>query len=127
MQTDAEGPSARGRVRRTAGKTSNGATPGTAGLDERQLLRVLTSLKEGDFSARLPLEWTGMAGKIADTLNDVIALNQRMAEELERLSRLVGKEGKLTQRAGQGGCRGSWAASTECVDWMIDELVVSGS
>src|SRR5262245_55494027 len=54
-------------------------------IDTAVLLAALTALKKGDFSARLPIEWTGVAGKVADTFNDVIELNQRMARELERL------------------------------------------
>ena len=57
------------------------------------------ALKKGDFSARLPVTLEGMDGKIADAFNDVIELNQRHAAELERLSRVVGKEGKISQRA----------------------------
>src|SRR5262245_13309541 len=78
------GPRGRGRRR----KPTVAATPDR--LDERTLLAVLTSFKKGDFSARLPLEWTGLAGRISDTLNDVIERNQNMALELERLSRVVG-------------------------------------
>ena len=55
---------------------------------------ALSRLKRGDFSVRLPVEWTGVAGKVADTFNDVVELNERMAGELARLSRVVGKEGK---------------------------------
>ena len=29
-------------------------------------------------------EWTGLAGKVADTFNEVVELNQRMAQELDR-------------------------------------------
>src|SRR5678815_3711056 len=54
-------------------------------LDRKQLLVALTALKKGDFSARLPIEWEGLNGKIADTFNDVIELNEKMAKELERL------------------------------------------
>ena len=54
----------------------------------------MTALKKGDFSVRLPLDWTGVAGKVADTFNDVVELNERMAKELERISRVVGKEGQ---------------------------------
>src|SRR5262249_48897139 len=52
-------------------------------LDERVLLAVLSAFKKGNFSVRLPAEWTGIAGRISDTLNDVIELNERMARELE--------------------------------------------
>src|SRR5713101_3357299 len=74
-------------------------------LDTRQLLSVLTAMKKGDFSVRLPLDQTGVAGKIADTLNDVIELNQKLHNELQRISTVVGKEGKTTQRASIGGGR----------------------
>jgi hypothetical protein len=43
-------------------------------LDSRKLLQVLTAVKRGDFSARLPDDWTGIDGKIADTVNDIIEL-----------------------------------------------------
>ena len=60
--------------------------PPTQVLDLSALLSALNALKRGDFSARLPMEWTGVAGKVADTFNDVIELNERMARELERWS-----------------------------------------
>src|ERR1041385_5408162 len=68
-------------------------------LDTMQLLAALMAFKRGDFSARLPEDWTGVAGKIADAFNDVIRTNQRMTQELERIVRVVGKEGQITQRA----------------------------
>jgi HAMP domain-containing protein len=92
-------------------------------VDSTVLLNALTAFKRGDFTVRLPVEWTGMAGKVADTFNDVIELNQRMARELERLSRVVGKEGKIAQRASLGDLSGSWASSTKYVNDLIDDLV----
>ena len=77
--------------------------PPTQGIDTNAILTALVALKRGDFSARLPLDWTGVAGKVADTFNEVIELNERMADELERISRVVGKEGKINQRASLGG------------------------
>src|SRR5262245_49983738 len=96
-------------------------------VDERVLLSVLTSFKKGNFSARLPVEWTGVAGRISDTLNDVLEINEKMARELERLSRVVGKEGKLNQRANLGEFSGAWAASIGCVNSLIDDLVYPDS
>ncbi|MDX6289338.1 MAG: hypothetical protein QOH42_1137, partial [Blastocatellia bacterium] len=63
-------------------------------LNTKLLLKTLLAFKKGDFSARLPGDWTGEAGKIADTFNDIIELSDRTARELERVSRVVGKEGK---------------------------------
>src|SRR5207253_2509545 len=69
------------------------------------------------------LEWTGMHGKIAETLNDVLELNGRMAEELARLRTKVGKEGKLKQRGYIGDVRGFWRDSIVSVNLLIDDLV----
>src|SRR5438128_10265182 len=90
-------------------------------LNTKQLLNTLVALKKGNFSVRLPVEWTGIAGKIADTLNDVIELNEKMAKELERVSRVVGKEGKLTQRASRGNVGASWATLIDSVNVLIDD------
>ena len=82
--------------------------PGVA-VDEAVLLRVLSEVKNGDFSVRMPLDWTGVAGKIADGLNDVIAANQTLGAELARVSRVVGKEGKLSQRVALRGSDRVWS------------------
>src|SRR5881275_2119377 len=91
-------------------------------LDRKQLLAALTAFKRGDFSARLPDDWTGVAGKIADTFNDVIGKNQRMVQELERVGRVVGKEGRMTQRASLGDVSNSWADAIGSVNGLIGDL-----
>src|SRR5947209_6749030 len=95
----------------------------TSGIDTAALLTALIGLKKGDCSVRLPTHWTGVAGKVADTFNQVVELNERMANELDRLSRVVGKEGKLTQRASLGDVSGHWRDSVGCVNALIDALV----
>ena len=99
------------------------ATTDTDNLDAKQLLRTLVAVKKGDFSVRMPIDQTGMAGKIADTLNDIIEMNERMANELERISTVVGKEGKIAQRASIGSAGGSWSASVDSVNTLITDLV----
>src|SRR5262249_962574 len=94
----------------------------TNGLDAKLLLKSLTALKKGDFSARMPNDWTGVNGKIADTLNDVIAINERLVKELERISRVVGRDGRITQRAALPVADGSWASLIESVNTLIDDL-----
>src|SRR5215469_15328972 len=78
-------------------------------LDTRQLLAALMAFKRGDFSARLPEDWTGVPGKIADTFNTVIETNERMTRELERIVNVVGKEGRITERASLNNVSDSWA------------------
>jgi signal transduction histidine kinase/CheY-like chemotaxis protein/HAMP domain-containing protein len=92
-------------------------------LDKRQLLSALTAFKRGDFTARLPFDLTGVDGKIADTFNELIDLNARLASELRRLARMVGQEGRISQRASLGTVRGSWAESVESVNSLIADLV----
>jgi signal transduction histidine kinase/CheY-like chemotaxis protein/HAMP domain-containing protein len=92
-------------------------------VDEAVLLGVLSDVKNGDFSVRMPLEWTGVAGKIADRLNDVIAANEALGADLAKVSRVVGKEGKLSQRIALRGSDRVWAESIESVNSLIDDLV----
>ena len=75
-------------------RPNNGSPLIDSQVDNKQLLAALTAFKRGDFSVRLPHDWTGMAGKIADTFNEVIATNERMSQELERIGRVVGKAGR---------------------------------
>src|SRR5262245_1696484 len=83
------------------------------------LLAALTALRKGKSGVRLPLEWTGVAGKVADAFNEVVELNERMAEELARLSRVVGKEGRISQRLSLSDTSGFWQASVESVNALI--------
>ncbi len=119
-------------LRRTS-KGQNGDQNGESGavaealrtdtLDSRELLRVLTAFKRGDFSVRMPPDQIGVAGKIADTLNDVLEMNERMAKEFERINKSVGKEGKITHRVSLGTSSGDWANCIESVNGLIGDLV----
>jgi signal transduction histidine kinase/DNA-binding response OmpR family regulator/HAMP domain-containing protein len=95
----------------------------TQDLEKRQLLKALIALKQGDFSARLPSDWTDIDGKIADTFNEILDLKHHTVRELNRLSRVVGKDGKLSQRAALGAGRGAWADTLNSVNALIDDLV----
>ncbi len=97
--------------------------PATDTLDSSVLLRTLIAFRNGDFSARLPVDQTGVAGKIADTLNDIFHLNERMASEFARISSAVGKEGKISQRASLGSASGGWAECLDSVNGLIGDLV----
>jgi HAMP domain-containing protein/signal transduction histidine kinase/ActR/RegA family two-component response regulator len=81
------------------------------------------AFKRGDFSARLPEDWTGVPGKIADTFNAVIEMNERMAHELERIGQVVGKEGRITQRVSIGEVTNSWADAIGSINDLIGDLV----
>ena len=87
------------------------------------ILGALSALKRGDATVRLPAEWHGVLGRVADVFNDVVERNQRMTQELERLSTIVGKQGKLGKRGSLGDVTGFWATSIDSVNQLIDDLV----
>jgi HAMP domain-containing protein len=101
----------------TRRSTKNGA------LDQRQLLAALRALKNGDFTVRLPDDQTGMAGAIAGAFNEVVKRVEESTEELERISKAVGKEGKVTQRMAPPTATGGWARRAEAVNSLISDLV----
>ena len=92
-------------------------------LDPRQLLSALDAFKKGDFSVRLDFGGEGLSGKVADAFNEVLELNDRLVSELERISQVVGKAGKLNQRASLGDVGGSWAHAITSVNTLISNLV----
>src|SRR6202035_4995149 len=86
-------------------RTGNGR-PGSADLGV--ILAGLQTMRDGDFSVRLPGYWVGLHGKIADTFNEIVAANQQMARELTRVGQAVGKEGRTSERTRFNESRGSW-------------------
>ncbi|MEJ7787580.1 MAG: ATP-binding protein [Solirubrobacteraceae bacterium] len=101
----------------------NKTPPDVEQFDPEVLLQVLSQMKAGDFTARMPVHWTGVAGKIADQLNEIIRANQALGVELERVSRVVGKEGKLSQRVSLKGTDQVWGDCIDSVNGLIEDLV----
>src|SRR5262245_55474769 len=93
------------------------------GLDVQRLLMALVAVRDGDFSVRLPAEWTDIYGRIADAFNAILASNETMAKELDRVSRVVGKEGKIQQRANFKGAGGAWREMEDSINALIGDLV----
>ncbi|HEX8791165.1 MAG TPA: HAMP domain-containing protein, partial [Polyangiaceae bacterium] len=103
------------RVRKTAGHEE--------ALEKKALLAALTALKKGDFSVRLPIHLDGIDGKIADAFNDVVETSQKFASELDRISRVVGKEGRIEERMSIGEVRGAWAAQVQSLNALVSDLL----
>ncbi|HLJ37483.1 MAG TPA: HAMP domain-containing protein, partial [Steroidobacteraceae bacterium] len=107
------------RARKTNGE---GKLPDVV-LDQRMLLRVLHAVRDGDFSVRLPSDKTGLAGKIADTFNEIVTSTERLAHELERAGQIVGKDGKTRHRMSSDRRSGAWGAMEASVNTLIDDLL----
>src|SRR5262245_18045647 len=59
-------------------------------VDLPQMLYALQAVRAGDFSVRLPGDRIGLAGKIADTFNEIVAANERMAQQFDYVGKMVG-------------------------------------
>ncbi|WP_208025537.1 HAMP domain-containing protein [Niastella caeni] len=92
-------------------------------LDSRELLHVLTQVKNGNFSVRMPIDQVGISGKICDTLNEIISLNEKMMMEFTRAGNTIGKQGKLNQRIELPNARGAWRTGVESLNILISDLV----
>jgi HAMP domain-containing protein/CheY-like chemotaxis protein/signal transduction histidine kinase len=115
---DAEAPAATGE------RHVNGDDPGA--LTEHsltELLHALQAMRVGDFSVRMAGDRVGLIGKVADTFNDIVATNQRMAQQLERVGQVVGREGRTRQRVRLGLSDGAWGEMESSVNSLIDDLL----
>ena len=129
MATGDTRPPGRKRASATAkspAPASDGDGDGFGTRDEQaleELLRVLTAARDGDFSGRLRARRRDVVGEVQQRTNELIALNARMAKELGRVSRIIGREGRMTERVSLGTVDGDWNATVESVNAMIDDLV----
>jgi HAMP domain-containing protein len=115
----------------TVERSNGGAAPAGAihdlsdlgSLEADELLEALQAVRIGNFSVRLPGQRTGLAGKIVDTFNEIVAANQRMAQQLEHVGQLVGREGRTRQRVKFGLLSGAWGEMESSVNLLIDDLL----
>jgi len=107
-----------------AAESLNGHDHKTMAFDDASaLLEVLVAVRRGDFSVRMRSDLTGVTGKIADALNDIIAGNQRMAQQLEHVGQVVGRDGRTSTRVRFGLSDGSWSEMEGSINGLIDDLL----
>src|SRR5271163_2680411 len=128
-----EHPNSRSRANHRSAVLDNGdRAEAPAGRDQieesaearsRRILKAFVAFRDGDFTARLPADWPGIDGRIAETFNQTIAREESITREMRRLSVTVGKEGRLKQRMSLPGAVGDWAVKVDSVNTLIDDLV----
>jgi HAMP domain-containing protein/CheY-like chemotaxis protein/signal transduction histidine kinase len=101
----------------------NGLGEDVAAARSRQLLMAMVAFRDGDFSVRLPADWPGVDGRIAEAFNQSLAHEGRISREVARLSVTVGKEGRLKQRMTLPGAVGEWAEKVDSINTLLDDLV----
>ena len=110
----------------TAARPATAAATGQAfapELNQHELLNALHGMQAGDFSVRLPGHQIGVAGKICDAFNTIVAANQRIAQQLEHVGEVVGQQGKTRTRVRFGLSDGAWADMEGSVNALIDDLL----
>jgi methyl-accepting chemotaxis protein len=100
-----------------------GETNGAVPRELNDLLDALMEMRNGNFTVRLPVHSAGIAGRIAESFNDICATNQRIAQQLEQVGTIVGKEGKTRQRVKFGVPQGAWAEMESSINTLIDDLL----
>src|SRR5450432_4258925 len=118
---DSGAPSARPRAKVKG--YENGSVENGRSDPSQELLHALQAMRSGDFSVRMTGDHLGIEGKIADTFNEIVAANQRMAQQLEHVGQVVGREGKTRQRVKFDLPSGSWADMEGSVNTLIDDLL----
>ncbi|MGW0828466.1 HAMP domain-containing protein [Streptomyces sp. NPDC002845] len=93
----------------------------TAALD--RLLAALVSMRDGNFRKRLTVTGDDVMAEISAVFNEVADRNMHLTGELSRVRRMVGREGKLTERLESGACEGSWATAIDASNALVDDLV----
>ncbi|HEV7711345.1 MAG TPA: HAMP domain-containing protein, partial [Asanoa sp.] len=91
---------------------------------QRQLAELSDALRRvarGDLKVRLPRR-AGQTGEVADAFNDVVAMQERQHLDVRRIARIVGRDGRLTERLDEEGYDGSWAESQRAINSLIDDL-----
>src|SRR5438128_2268237 len=106
---------------RTAVKKTTHHMNRTDAIDHKVALRVLEAAERGDFSARMPLDWSGSAGKVAAAINSIIEANERLEREIRRLTRQVSKEGQVRRPASRRA-RGAWTTTLDAVNDLAQDL-----
>ena len=130
MTPDQPAPERRAHVRRAPGRRAHDGSAwerrggrSSADAARAQLLDTLIALRAGDVSVRLPHDWTGIDGKIADAVNEIAVTHGRLAAAVDRVSSAVGNEGKLGERLVFDKTEGSWGRKVDAINSMIDKLV----
>ncbi|HET7613197.1 MAG TPA: hypothetical protein VFK26_04675, partial [Gemmatimonadaceae bacterium] len=88
-------------------------------VDLRRLLDAMRDLRDGEFEVRLPTSEDPLLAEIADAFNGIAKLNERLCDEMQRVSATIGREGQMNDRASIGQVTGGWRATVQSVNTLI--------
>src|ERR1700744_3942452 len=99
-----------------------GVTHNADSLDLKELLKVLSLVKQGKLNTRMPVTQAGINGRICEVLNDIIDMNERLVAEISSAERTIGKKGNLSKRIELNDARGDWAGCVSSLNNLISDL-----
>jgi methyl-accepting chemotaxis protein len=88
----------------------------------QQLILALVAVRDGDFSVRLPAD-DGL-DEIATVFNQMVTVNEKFADEVERVSQVVAEEGKVPKQIVVKELKGSWAGSIDAINVTLNSLIL---
>ncbi len=96
---------------------------GERDLELGDLRDALRALKAGDFSVRILPGERRVTKEVATAFNDVAAMLDGTSVEFVRVSKVVGRDGEMMERAAVRGAQGGWSSQVESFNALIGDLV----
>ncbi|MER5215849.1 HAMP domain-containing protein [Streptomyces sp. NPDC002838] len=88
----------------------------------RNIAQVTTAVANGDLSKKITVDARGEILELKDTVNTMVEQLRAFADEVTRVAREVGTDGRLGGRAQVLGVSGVWRDLTDNVNYMADNL-----
>jgi HAMP domain-containing protein/signal transduction histidine kinase/CheY-like chemotaxis protein len=88
----------------------------------RNIAQVTTAVARGDLSQKITVEALGEVAELKDTINTMVEQLRSFADEVTRVAREVGTDGRLGGQADVPGVAGTWKALTDSVNYMAANL-----
>ena len=111
------------RAPASRGRAADNGTVEIKKKDLQELLDALRAARDGEVGMRLSAQKSGVMGDVAKAFNGLAERREGLTDELGRVSKVIGREGRMTERAKLKNAKGSWADSVDSVNSMIDDLV----
>ncbi|MGZ4258627.1 MAG: HAMP domain-containing protein, partial [Gaiellaceae bacterium] len=99
------------------------ATADVSRAELEQLLAALNAARDGDFRLRLPVRGKGMSAELTRAFNELANRREALTKEIGRVGRVIGREGRMTERASTAGADGHWVETVNSLNTLIDDLV----
>jgi methyl-accepting chemotaxis protein len=109
-------------MERAVNKTQNISEVEDGSLDLKELLNVLSQVKNGKLNVRMPVTQAGISGRICEVLNEIIDMNEQLVTEITTAEKIIGKKGNLSKRIELPEAKGEWAVGVKSLNNLITDL-----